>query len=98
MSTAWERLANEPVLDVQPYEPIEELEREPEMRGAVRFASNENPAPPSPAVLEALRKALAGLNRYPDGSGYYLRQALAKKHGVSPESIVLGNGSNELIE
>ena len=49
-------------------------------------------------MLQALQQALAGLNRYPDGSGYYLRQALAKKHGVSPDSIVLGNGSNELIE
>jgi len=105
MSTAWERLANEPVLDIQPFEqpfesgkPIQELERELGIPGAIRLASNENPAPPSPAVMEALQKALAGLNRYPDGSGYYLRQALAKKHGVSPESIVLGNGSNELIE
>jgi len=101
MSTAWERLANEPVLDIHPYEPgkpIEEVERELGIPGALRLASNENPTPPSPVVLEALQKALSGLNRYPDGSGYYLRQTLAKKHGVSPESIVLGNGSNELIE
>jgi histidinol-phosphate aminotransferase len=101
MSTAWEHLANEPVLDIHPYEPgkpIEEIERELGIPGAIRLASNESPAPPSPVVLEALQKALAGLNRYPDGSGYYLRQALAKKHGVSPDSIVLGNGSNELIE
>ena len=101
MSTAWERLANEPVLDIHPYEPgkpIEEVERELGIPNAVRLASNESPTPPSPVVLEALQRALAGLNRYPDGSGYYLRQALAKKHGVSPESIVLGNGSNELIE
>src|SRR5262245_61101495 len=101
MSTAWERLANEPVLEITPYEPgkpIEEVERELEIPRAIRLASNESPTPPSPVVLEALQKALTGLNRYPDGSGYYLRQALAKKHGVSPDSIVLGNGSNELIE
>jgi histidinol-phosphate aminotransferase len=101
MSTAWERLANEPVLDIHPYEPgkpIEEVEKELGVPRAIRLASNESPTPPSPVVLEALQKALAGLNRYPDGSGYYLRQALAKKHGVSPDSIVLGNGSNELIE
>src|SRR5437879_12976549 len=42
--------------------------------------------------------ALHTLNRYPDGSGFYLRQALAKKHGVMPDQVVLGNGSNELIE
>ncbi|HEY7138798.1 MAG TPA: histidinol-phosphate transaminase [Methylomirabilota bacterium] len=101
MSTAWERLANEPILDIQPYQPgkpIEELERELGIPHALKLASNENPVAPPPAVLDAVRQALAGLNRYPDGSGYYLRQALAKKHGVSPESIVLGNGSNELIE
>ncbi|HEY7601860.1 MAG TPA: histidinol-phosphate transaminase [Methylomirabilota bacterium] len=101
MSTAWESLANEPILDIHPYQPgkpIEELERELGIPGAVKLASNENPYGPPAGVLEALRQALAGLNRYPDGSGYYLRQALAKKHGVSAESIVLGNGSNELIE
>jgi histidinol-phosphate/aromatic aminotransferase/cobyric acid decarboxylase-like protein len=101
MSTAWESLANEPILDIHPYQPgkpVEELERELGIPGAVKLASNENPYGPPAGVLEALRQALAGLNRYPDGSGYYLRQALAKKHGVSAEAIVLGNGSNELIE
>jgi histidinol-phosphate aminotransferase len=101
VSASWERLVNEPILDIHPYQPgkpIEEVERELGISGAVKLASNENPFPPSPAVVEALRKALTGLHRYPDGSGYYLRQALAKKHGVSADSIVLGNGSNELIE
>jgi histidinol-phosphate aminotransferase len=101
MSTSWERLANELILDLHPYQagkPVEELERELGISSVVKLASNENPFPPSSGVLEALRKTLAELNRYPDGSGYYLRQALAKKHGVSAEAIVLGNGSNELIE
>jgi len=101
MSTSWERLANEPILDIAPYEPgkpVEELERELGIVGAIKLASNENPLPPSARVLEAIRQALGGLNRYPDGSGYYLRHALAKRHGVSPEGIVLGNGSNELLE
>jgi histidinol-phosphate aminotransferase len=101
MSTAWERLANEPILDIQPYQPgkpVEELERELGIAGAIKLASNENPFPPPPAVVEALHKAVVGLNRYPDGSAYYLRRALAQKHGVSSEAIVLGNGSNELIE
>jgi histidinol-phosphate aminotransferase len=101
VSTTWERLANEPILDIQPYQPgkpIEELERELGITGPVKLASSENPFAPPPAVREALQQALAGLHRYPDGSGYSLRQALAKKHGVSPDGIVLGNGSNELIE
>jgi histidinol-phosphate aminotransferase len=101
MRTPWEHLANESILDIQAYQPgkpVDELERELGIAGAVKLASNENPFPPRVGVLEAIRKALDGLNRYPDGSGYHLRQALATKHGVSPDAIVLGNGSNELIE
>jgi histidinol-phosphate aminotransferase len=101
MSTSWERLANEPILDIAPYQPgkpIEEVERELEIAGAIKLASNENPFPPPPGVLNAIRQVLGGLNRYPDGSGYYLRHALAKRYGVSPDAIVLGNGSNELLE
>jgi histidinol-phosphate aminotransferase len=101
MSTQWESLANEHILGIAPYEPgkpIEELERELGIHDAIKLASNENPLPPSDRVRKAIVDALADLNRYPDGSGYYLRQALAKKHGVAPEQVVLGNGSNELIE
>jgi histidinol-phosphate aminotransferase len=101
MSTAWERLANEPILGIRPYQPgkpVDELERELGISGAVKLASNENPFPPPESVLAAIRSALGGLNRYPDGSGYHLRQALAKKHSVPAEAIALGNGSNELIE
>ena len=101
MHTPWESLANEHILGIAPYEPgkpIEELERELSIHDAIKLASNENPLPPSDRVREAITAALMSLNRYPDGSGYYLRQALAKKHGVSPDQIVLGNGSNELIE
>ena len=101
MSTQWESLANEHILGIAPYEPgkpIEELERELGIHDAIKLASNENPLPPSDRVQKAVRAALAVLNRYPDGSGFYLRQALAKKHGFTPDQIVLGNGSNELIE
>jgi histidinol-phosphate aminotransferase len=65
---------------------------------AIKLASNENPLAPSDRVQSAVRAALGTLNRYPDGSAFYLRQALAKKHGVSAEQVILGNGSNELIE
>jgi histidinol-phosphate aminotransferase len=101
MPTQWESLANEHILGIAPYEPgkpIEELERELGIHDAIKLASNENPLPPSERVQKAIINALGTLNRYPDGSGFYLRQALAKKHGVSPEHVMLGNGSNELIE
>jgi histidinol-phosphate aminotransferase len=101
MSTQWESLANDHILGIAPYEPgkpIEELERELGIHDAIKLASNENPLPPSDRVREAIVRALDQLNRYPDGSGHYLRQALAKKHGLSAEHLVLGNGSNELIE
>jgi histidinol-phosphate aminotransferase len=101
MSTPWEGLANEHILGIDPYEPgkpIEELERELGIPNAIKLASNENPLPPSDRVQRAVTNALASVNRYPDGSGFYLRQALAKRHGLTPEHIVLGNGSNELIE
>src|SRR3972149_3987460 len=101
MPTQWESLANEHILGIAPYEPgkpIEELERELGIHDAIKLASNENPLPPSDRVQKAIVTALAVLNRYPDGSAFSLRQALAKKHGVSQEQVILGNGSNELIE
>src|SRR6266850_1231778 len=101
MHTQWESLANTHILGIAPYEPgkpIEELEREYGIHDAIKLASNENPLPPSERVQRAIIAQLAHLNRYPDGSGFYLRQALAKKHGFTQDQIVLGNGSNELIE
>lgn len=101
MHTQWESLANEHILGIAPYEPgkpVEELERELGIHDAIKLASNENPLPPSDRVQRAITAALASLNRYPDGSGHYLRQALARKHNVTAEQIVLGNGSNDLIE
>jgi histidinol-phosphate aminotransferase len=101
MNVQWESLANEHILGIEPYEPgkpIEELERELGIHDAIKLASNENPLPPSPRVQKAIEAALPTLNRYPDDSGFYLRQGIAKKHGVGAEQVVLGNGSNELIE
>src|SRR5918994_140483 len=101
MTTQWESLANEHILGIAPYEPgkpVEELERELGIHDAIKLASNENPLGPSDRVQRAITAALADLNRYPDGSGYYLRQALARKHDVSADQVFVGNGSNELIE
>jgi len=80
-----------------PGRPIEEVERELNIQ-AIKLASNENPLGPSPLAVEAGRKALAASNRYPDGSGFYLRQALAAKHDIPTEQIILGAGSTELID
>ncbi|MET0851584.1 MAG: histidinol-phosphate transaminase [Candidatus Rokuibacteriota bacterium] len=101
MSAPWESLANDHILGIAPYEPgkpIEELERELGIADAIKLASNENPMPPSERVQKAIIDALPHLNRYPDGSGYYLRDALARRHGVTADHVLLGNGSNELIE
>ena len=101
MTTPWESLANEHILGIAPYEPgkpVEELERELGIHDAIKLASNENPLPPSDKVQKAVADGLATLNRYPDGSGYYLREALARRHDVTAAHVILGNGSNELIE
>src|SRR3990172_8507479 len=91
---------SENIRNIAPYgpgKPIEELERELGIQGSIKLASNENPIGPSPRALAAIKKALLGLSRYPDGSGYHLSQALAKKCGVDIAQVNLGNGSNELI-
>ena len=101
MQTPWESLANEHILGIAPYEPgkpIQELERELGIHDVIKLASNENPLPPSDRVQKAVAAALSTLNRYPDGSGFYVRHALAKRHSVTPEQMILGNGSNELLE
>ncbi|MFH0789323.1 MAG: histidinol-phosphate transaminase [Pseudomonadota bacterium] len=89
------------IQDLIPYppgKPIEELTREYGIQEVIKLASNENPIGPSPQALRAIRRALSNLHRYPDGSGYYLKQALARFLKLKPEQIVLGNGSNEIIE
>src|SRR5919201_4906990 len=101
MHVQWESLANEHILGIAPYEPgkpVEELERELGIHDAIKLASNENPLSPSDRVQKAIISHLADLNRYPDGSGFYLRQALARKHEITPDQFVLGNGYNELSE
>ena len=81
-----------------PGKPIEEVERELGVVGAFKLASNENPLGPSPKALEAIRAALPDLHRYPDGNATALRAALAERHRITPDEIVVGNGSAELIE
>ena len=101
MTYPFEDLASPYLRGLVPYspgKPIEEVERELGIRESVKLASNENPLGPSPLALAALRDALPEVHRYPDGSGYRLSQALARHWDVSPDMVILGNGSNELLE
>ncbi|WP_163335924.1 histidinol-phosphate transaminase [Desulfopila sp. IMCC35008] len=81
-----------------PGKPLDELEREFGITDSIKLASNENAWGPSPKAIEAIKASLGDLHRYPDGSGYYLTQAIAARFEVLPEEVVLGNGSNEIIE
>lgn len=91
-------LANLPVY--QPGRPIEEVARELGMPAAeiIKLASNENPLGPSPAALAAMEQAIHSLHLYPDGNAFYLKRKLAAKLGIETQNVILGNGSNEIIE
>src|SRR5438034_945379 len=102
MTSIWE-LANPQFRDLAVYEPgkpIEETARELGLDpGAiVKLASNENPLGPSPKAIQAMRAATESAHLYPDGGGFYLCKAIAAKLDLAPENIILGNGSNEVIE
>ena len=84
----------------QPGRPIEEVARELGLPAddIIKLASNENPLGPSRLALAAMRKALPQVNLYPDGNAFYLKQKLAGKLGLTPAHLILGNGSNEVLE
>lgn len=98
----WDR-ANPQLRDLVAYEPgkpIEDVARELgiSVEKIIKLASNENPLGPSPKAIEAIYALAQRAHFYPDGGGYYLRQAIAEKNGVGMENVILGNGSNEIIE
>ena len=102
MTSVW-KLANAQLRDLAVYEPgkpIEETARElgVDPSSIIKLASNENPLGPSAKAVQAMRNALEHAHLYPDGSGFYLRNAIAAKLEVTPENVILGNGSNEVIE
>jgi len=84
----------------QPGRPIEEVARELGLSAGsiIKLASNENSLGPSRLALAAMRKTLPQLHLYPDGNAFYLKQKLAQKLQLTPSNLVLGNGSNEIIE
>ena len=102
MTSIWE-LANPQLRDITVYEagkPIEETARELgiDPGAIIKLASNENPLGPSPKAVHAMRAALENAHLYPDGSGFYLCKAIAARLSVAPKNVILGNGSNEVLE
>ena len=96
-----EKLIRKDVLSITPYipgKPIEETKRELQLKEVIKLASNENPIGPSPKAVKAIRMNLSSINRYPDGTGFYLKRKIAKHLSLEPGNIVLGNGSDELID
>ncbi len=94
------RVARSSILEIKPYlpgKPIEEVKRELGVKQVVKLASNECPVGPSPKVVRAITQAIKGLNRYPDGGCFHLRQELSRRLKVKPNQLIFGNGSDEII-
>ena len=94
-------LVRKNILDVTPYiagKPIQETKRQLGLKDVIKLASNENPLGASPKAKDAIRKNLNNINRYPDSNSFYLKKRLASYLGVEPANLVLGNGSDELID
>lgn len=102
MPSIWDT-ANEQLRELAVYEPGKPIEETARELGAdagqiIKLASNENPLGPSPKAVAAMQAALDSTHLYPDGGGFYLREALAAKLGFTRDHIILGTGSNEIIE
>jgi histidinol-phosphate aminotransferase len=83
-----------------PGRPIDEVARELGLdpAGVIKLASNENPLGPSPVAIAAMEKAVRQIHLYPDGSAFHLKKRLARFLDLDPEHLILGNGSNEILE
>ena len=88
------------LVSYEPGKPVQDLARELgiAVEDIVKLASNENPLGPSPAARQAMIETLERAHFYPDGGGYYLRQAIAERLDLNMDNVILGNGSNEIIE
>jgi histidinol-phosphate aminotransferase len=98
---ALEKLVKPHILEIKPYQPgkpVEELERELGISGAIKIASNENPHGPSPRALDAMHKALDEMHRYPDGAAFALREKLAERYALDPRQLTFGAGADEVLE
>jgi histidinol-phosphate aminotransferase len=89
------------IASLRPYEPgkpIEEVQRELGLRRISKMASNENPLGPPKSVIRAIKKCAAEVALYPDGAQVRLKEAISQTLGVASDEIIVGNGSNEIIE
>ncbi|MDX8391608.1 MAG: histidinol-phosphate transaminase [Mariprofundaceae bacterium] len=97
----WNRHTVTQCANLHPYipgKPVEQLLREKGLSAAVKLASNENPYGPSPSAVAAIRDFASEIHRYPDGDSGELKAALAARHAIKSNQILLGNGSNEVLE
>ena len=90
------RAALDGLVPYEPGKPEEELQRELGLERVVKLASNEVPGA-VPAAIEAMERSAAGLNRYPDGGAFHLRNALAERHGVDTANVVTAAGADAVI-
>ena len=89
------------IMAIKPYtpgKPIEEVQREVGLDDIIKLASNENPLGPPPEAVKAIQDAAATVYLYPDGNCFYLKAALAKRYDITSEQIVIGHGSDEILE
>jgi histidinol-phosphate aminotransferase len=96
-----EALVQPHLAQITPYQagkPLEELAREMGLTDAIKLASNENPLGPSPLALAAIQEDLQTLHRYPDSHAYYLKEDLSRHLGLAPSQLILGNGSDEVLD
>jgi histidinol-phosphate aminotransferase len=96
-----EKLVRKNILQFQPYipgKPINEVKRELGLKSVIKLASNENPLGPSPKAIQALKKGIKDIFLYPEGSGTLLKQKIAKMTNLRPSNVILGDGSDELID
>lgn len=101
MTMAMKQLYKDFIRSIRPYQPgkpIKEVERELGLRHVIKMASNENPLGPSGKALRAMRRALREAHLYPEGTCYYLVKRLSEELGVTEKELIIGNGSNEIIE
>ena len=92
------RVGIESITPYQGGKPIEEVQRELGLHDIVKLASNENPLGPSPIAVEAMQLAIKHVHLYPYGNGYYLKQYLSYHLCLKPDQLILGNGSNEVLQ
>lgn len=96
-----EKMANPDVLPVRPYQPgrsVSAIKKEFGLREVVKLASNENAAGPSLHALHAIETALSEIHYYPDDAGAELKEALAEKHGVERDGVLLGHGATDILD